>query len=62
MATTALKVSSAVFFLVGLIHLSRLVFKFSLMINQTEIPFWVNGVGMVVAFGLSLWTFKASKA
>lgn len=62
MAKTVLKVGGAVFFLVALGHLSRLIFKFNLMIGYWDVPVWVNGVGFLVALGLSFWMFKAEKS
>ena len=62
MPKTALKVGGTVFLLVALLHLSRLAFKFHLMIGDWMVPVWVNGAGFLVALGLSFWMFKAQKS
>lgn len=61
MPKTALKVAGAVFLLVALLHLSRLAFKFNLIIGDSIVPVWINGAGFLVALGLSFWMFKAEK-
>lgn len=55
------KVAAVVFFVVALAHLSRLLFKFDLIIGTWAVPIWVNGIAVVVAFLLSAWLFKASR-
>ncbi len=55
------QVAAFIFLVVGLAHLSRLVFHFNLVIGSWAVPFWVNGIAAVVAFSLSCWLFKTSK-
>jgi len=57
----ALKVAGAVFLLVALLHLARLVFKFSILVGHHPVPLWANAIGFVIALGLSVWMFKALK-
>ena len=62
MAKNALQVAGVVFGLVALLHLSRFLLHFDLMIGMTLVPVWVNGVGFVVASLLAFWMFKANKS
>ena len=62
MAKTALKVAGSVFFLVALLHLSRVVFQFDVVLGGWAAPIWVNGLGFLIAGSLSLWMFKAQKS
>lgn len=56
---TALNVAGVVFFLVGVLHLLRLIFKLEVIIANFTVPSWVSIVGFLVAFSLSLWMFKS---
>lgn len=53
-----IKVSAFVFLLVALAHLSRLIWKFDIVIAGTSVPLWVNGVGFVIAAILSIGLFR----
>ncbi len=61
MPKTALKVAGVVFLLVALLHLSRLAFKFNLVVGESVVPVWVNAIGFAIAAGLSFWMFKSEK-
>lgn len=61
MPKTALQTAGTIFALVALIHLYRLFSHFSIIVGTTEIPIWVNFVGIVVAGTLSYWMFTAAK-
>lgn len=61
MPKTALLTAGTIFALVALIHLYRLFSHFSIIVGTTEIPIWVNFIGIVVAGTLSFWMFKAAK-
>lgn len=61
MPKTALKVAGAVFFLVALGHLSRLVLNFPLMVGSYSVPLGFNVAGFALSLGLALWMFKAQK-
>lgn len=54
----ATKIAAAVFLLVGLAHLSRLLFQFNLVIGSWSPPLWVNGLAACFALGLSVWLWK----
>lgn len=57
----ALTVAGIVFALVALLHLSRLYFKFSIVVGSSTVPIWVNVVGLIVAAALSFWMFYTAK-
>lgn len=57
----AQKVASVVFLLVGLAHLSRLVFRFTLIIGDWAVPLWVNAAAAVIAMALSVWLWRNEK-
>lgn len=61
MAKKPLIVGGIVFLLVALVHLARIVCGFEVALNGKIIPLWVNGVGFVIAGGLSFWMLKAAK-
>lgn len=57
----ATKIAAAVFFLVGLAHLARLLFPFKLVIGSWAPPLWANGLAACAALGLSVWLWKGKK-
>jgi hypothetical protein len=62
-----LLVSAAIFSLVALLHLARVVFGWSAVIGGWNIPMWLSWVGLIVAgalayFGLSLARQSARKS
>ncbi|MDO8520016.1 MAG: hypothetical protein Q7T11_07640 [Deltaproteobacteria bacterium] len=59
MPKTALKVAGFLFLIVAFLHLSRVVFKINLVIGDTVVPMWANGIGFAVAAGLSWWMFSS---
>ena len=59
--STGLKVASAVFGLVGLLQLIRLVRGWEVIINHREIPLWFSGLAVVVMASLSIWLFRLSR-
>jgi hypothetical protein len=54
-------VASVIFLLIALGHLSRLVFKWSLLLGGWAVPFWVNGVALLVFAYLALEGFRLGK-
>ncbi len=46
-------IAAAIFALVALLHLLRLVMGWSVVIDSWTVPMWVSWVGLVVAGGLS---------
>lgn len=54
--------AGTIFGIVALIHLYRLFSHFNIVIGTTEVPYWVNIVGAIIAGVLSYWMFfSASK-
>ena len=45
---TFTRIASAVFLLIALGHLSRLVYKWSVLLGAWQVPLWVNGVALVI--------------
>ena len=41
-------IASAVFLLIALGHLSRLVFKWSVLLGGWAVPFWINWVALLI--------------
>lgn len=58
---TPLTVAGIVFALVALLHLARLYFQFPIIVDQMMVPYWINGVGLIIATFLSIWMFRATK-
>jgi hypothetical protein len=54
-------VASVIFLLIALGHLSRLVFKWSLLVEGWALPFWVNGVALLVFAYLAYQGIRLAK-
>jgi hypothetical protein len=54
-------VASVIFLLIALGHLSRLVFKVSVLLGGWTVPFWVNGVALLVFAYLAYQGFLLAK-
>ncbi len=54
-------VASVIFLLIALGHLSRLVFKVSVLLGGWALPFWVNGVALLVFAYLAYQGFRLAK-
>ena len=54
----ALTVAGVLFFVVAILHLTRVLFHVEVLIGGFIVPMWVSVAGFVVAFALSLWMFK----
>jgi hypothetical protein len=54
-------VASVIFLLIALGHLSRLVFKVSVLLGGWAVPFWVNWVALLVFAYLALEGFRLGK-
>ena len=55
-----LRIASAVFGLVCLAQLTRLVMHIEVVIAGHTAPFWVSGVALVVTGTLSIWLWRIS--
>jgi hypothetical protein len=54
-------VAGLILLLIALGHLSRLVFKWPLLLGGWAVPFWVNGVALFVFAYLALEGFRLAK-
>jgi hypothetical protein len=54
-------VASVIFLLIALGHLSRLIFKWSALLGGWALPFWVNGVALLVFAYLAYQGFQLAK-
>ena len=61
MKDKALKTAGGIFLAIALLHLSRVIFRFSVQLEGNEIPVWLNVVAFAVMLALSIWMFRAAK-
>ena len=60
-AKTFSLVAGAIFAVVALAHLARIVMDWSVIIGDWSIPMWVSWVALIVAGGLSLVGLRLSQ-
>jgi hypothetical protein len=53
-----LLVSAVIFSLVALLHLARIVFRWSVVIGGWNVPTWLSWVGLIVAGALAYFGFS----
>lgn len=53
-----LGISGAVFLLVGLFHLFRLIYDWPIVVGTSTIPHFLSYVGFPVATGYAIWAFR----
>ena len=58
---TFTRIASAIFSLIALGHLSRLVFKWSISLGGWAGPFWINWVALLVFAYLAYEGFQLAK-
>jgi hypothetical protein len=58
---TFLLIASVIFSLIALGHLSRLVFKWSVLLGAWQVPLWVNGVALVIFAYLAYEGFRLAR-
>ena len=56
-----LAASATVFSLVAVLHLSRLVFRWPMIVGGWPVPAWISVVGLVVTVGLAWWGFRLAR-
>ncbi len=61
MKELGLKISAIIFFIVGIMHILRLVLRYYVTIGVFIIPFWISAAGAIFALSLSCWLFSLSK-
>ncbi len=62
MKDTALKVAGAIFFIVAMVHLLRIILKSEVVIAGSVVPVWTSIFGFIIPLLLSVWMFKSIKA
>jgi hypothetical protein len=55
---TYLLISAAIFALIALLHLMRLIGHWSIQIGTLSIPIWGSWLGFIIAAALSIWAFR----
>ena len=58
--SVGLRVASAVFALVCLLQLVRLLTGFEVQVAGHEVPLWPNAIAFLIAGGLSVWLWALS--
>jgi len=53
-----IKVTKVIFFVVGAIHLLRLILGWTLVVNGMVVPMWASIVGVIVAWFISYSGYK----
>jgi len=53
----ALIVAGAVFIIVAIVHLVRLIVKLHITVGQWEVPMSISMVGLILAGVLGMWMF-----
>lgn len=51
-------ISGALFTLVALAHLIRVIFNLSVYVNETAVPMWVSAFGFLIPALLAGWAFS----
>ena len=60
--TTGLKVASAVFGLLALLQLTRLLLHFDITVAGHMLPFWPSVLAVIILGGLSIWMWKLGQS
>jgi hypothetical protein len=55
-----LRVAGTIFGIVAAGHAARLATGFHIVVGSWEVPFWLNGAGLVVAGGPCVWLWRLS--
>jgi hypothetical protein len=53
-----LLISAAIFAVVALLHLVRLVTHWSVQIGAVTFPLWGSWLGLIIGAALSIWAFR----
>ena len=61
MKNIALKVTGAIFLLMALLHLLRVIFSIEVVVAGFTAPIWLSIFGFIFALALALWMFKTAK-
>ena len=55
---TVLKINTALFSVIGLLHLARLIWQWDASLGSWDVPLWFSGVFIVLAAGLAWMNWK----
>ncbi|WP_404790253.1 hypothetical protein [Altericista sp. CCNU0014] len=55
---TYLLISAAIFALIAILHIVRLVNRWSILIGSFTVPLWGSWLGFILAAALSVWAFR----
>ena len=55
-------VSGMIFTIVGIAHLTRVVYEIPVLIGGYALPTWVSGIGAIVPFFLAFMAFRLLRA
>ena len=55
-----LRIAGAIFALVSLGHVLRLLTRFDVVVAGWQLPLWMNVVGALITGALSVWMWKVS--
>lgn len=55
------KIAIAVFSLVAVLHLLRVIFGWEVIISGIVVPLWVSVIGFIVAAGLAVLLWRETK-
>ena len=58
---TFLTIAAAIFGVVAVVHLVRILMGWSVVIDGWTVPMWVSWVGLIVSGGLSYYGAKLAK-
>ncbi len=57
-----LLISGAIFCVVAMLHLLRMLNQWSFIVEQWAIPLWVSWVGVVIPASLAIWAVRLAHA
>jgi len=58
---TFFSISAAIFFLIAILHVLRLIYGWEAVIGNWEVPFWVSWIALIIAGYVSYQGFQFSK-
>jgi len=58
------KIASVLFGIIAFVHAARLMSHFQISVGETEVPLWINWIGLFVAalFSYGLWKESNNKS
>jgi hypothetical protein len=56
-----LRISGALFGLIALLHVLRLLLRWPAQIADWTVPIWISWIGTLAAAALSIWAFRLAR-